>query len=182
MGLPNTASVTHCYCLLIHSPDCSTPWGMNLWACLVFSFSEREMGQREVWCNRAEYWGVTHGVQSSALCPDGSSASQTEGHGEGRHSKGTDVDVHFFFISAVKKYFKYRFLPTNFTANWLYLHFFNRFVCQTTWFISPLLSTSKTTKAPSHCCTIVVLFFSFYSHVILTSGWWVGKHSAEKCE
>lgn len=51
------------------------------------------MGQREVWRNRAEYWGTTHGVQGSALRLDRSSTRQTEGHGEGRHSKGMDVTL-----------------------------------------------------------------------------------------
>lgn len=49
------------------------------------------MGQREVWCSRAEHWGATHGVQGSALRTDRSSAGQTEGDGEGRHSEGTDT-------------------------------------------------------------------------------------------
>lgn len=63
--------------------------------CVLISWpfsSECEMGQREVWRSGAEHRGTTDGLQGSALRPDGSSAGQTEGHGEGRHSEGTPLN------------------------------------------------------------------------------------------
>lgn len=74
----------------------------------LFTFSKCEMGQREVWCCRAEHWGATHGFQGSALRPDRSPARQTEGHGEGRHSEGKQVHVNKSLYTWVLFYWRVR--------------------------------------------------------------------------
>lgn len=112
------AHFAHPRCLTTAHPEELNVWLLCVCVCVFFCLSQREMGQREVWCYRAEHWGTTHGVQGSALRPDRSPARQTEGHGEGRHSEGTHVNNTFSFLVQWEKknILNYLYMPPNFTV------------------------------------------------------------------